>query len=143
MQRRFPSMILLSLVLCSLSSQASSRLYSADRDINQHNYQLISAGISNPHKVKLRSNKPLMARQEDAERLRKDMSPEQRLRLKERRKRFDSLAPEERQRLKETRKRFQQLPPEERQRLRQKWRNLSPEERDKAMQRKRRKSHRT
>ncbi len=142
MQRRFPSMILLNLVLYSLSSQASTRLYSADSDINQDNYQLISSGMSNPHKVNLSSNKPLIVRQEDAERRRKEMSPEQRKRLKERRKRFDSLAPEERQRLKETRKKFKQLPPEERQRLRQKWRNLSPKERDKAMEKKRKKSHR-
>jgi len=135
--------MLLSLVLCSLSSQASTRLYPTDRNVNQHDYQLITSKISNSHKVDLLSNKPLIARQGDAESRKKEMSPEQRKRLKERRKRFDSLPPEERQRLNDTRKKFQQLPAEERQRLRQKWRNLSPEERDKAMQRKRRESQRT
>ena len=141
MQRPLPSMMLLSLVLCSLPSQASTRLYLAD--INIVNYQIINVNLSNPYEALLPSNRGLNARQEGAENRRKEMSPEQRKRLKERRKHFDSLAPAERQRLKETRKKFKQLPPEERQRLRQKWRNLSPEERDKAMQRKRRKSHRT
>ena len=143
MQRRLPSMMLLSLILCSLPSQASARLYLTDMSINIVNYHNVNANLSSPYKVLTPSNRALNARQEGAKSRRKEMSPEQRQRLKERREHFDSLAPEERQRLKETRKRFQQLPPEERQRLRQKWRNLSPEERDKAMQRKRRKSHRT
>ena len=143
MQRRLPSIMLLSLVLCCLSSQASIRLDSVEININIENYQIVSVNLSNPYDVSILSNKGLDARQEDAASRRKEMSPEQRERLKERRKRFDSLPPEERQRLKETRKKFQQLSPEERQRLRQKWRNLSPEERDKAMQKKRKKSHRT
>jgi len=65
------------------------------------------------------------------------MTAEQRKRLKERRKRFEALPAEEKQRLKEARKKFKQLPPEERKSLRQKWHNLSPEQRDKTINKKR------
>lgn len=45
------------------------------------------------------------------------------------RRRFEALPPDQRQRLIETRERFLHLPPEDRERLRQRWRDMSPEDR--------------
>ncbi len=47
----------------------------------------------------------------------------------EQRRRFEALPPDQRQRLLETRERFLHLPPEDRERLRQRWRDMSPEDR--------------
>ena len=134
-----PLTIVLNLLLSGLSLQASARLDPADIDLNADNYQIVANILSNPYKVLLASEKHLITGQADDAGRRKDMTPEQRKRLKERRKRFESLPPEEKQRLKEARKKFKQLPPEERKRLKQKWRDLSPEERDKAIKKKRQK----
>ena len=134
-----PLTIVLSLLLNGLSLQAFARLNPAGVDLNTDNYQIVANGFSNPYKALLAPEKYLITgRSDDADR-RKDMTPEQRKRLKERRKRFESLPPEEKQRIKETRKKFKQLPPEERKRLKQKWRDLSPKERDKAIKKKRQK----
>ena len=134
-----PLIIVLSLVLSGLSLQALARLDSDNKGLNTINYQLVDDSLSNPYKVVLTPEKYLITGRSDDAGRRKDMSPEQRKRLKERRKRFESLPPEEKQRLKDTRKKFKQLPPEERKRLKQKWRDLSPEERDKAIKKKRQK----
>lgn len=55
-------------------------------------------------------------------------APEQRNRIEERR-RFEALPPNQQQRLIQTRERFLNLPPETRDRLRQRWQDMSPEER--------------
>lgn len=57
------------------------------------------------------------------------LQPADRKQLEERKRRFRELPPQEQRRLLEARERFQHLPPEERARLREKWRQLSPEER--------------
>ena len=134
-----PLIIVLSLVISGASLQASARLSSVEESSVIYNYQLVDAALSNPYKVLLAPKEHLIARQESDASRRKDITPEQRERLKERRKRFESLPPQEKQRLKEARKKFKQLPPEERKRLKQKWRDLSPEERDKAIKKKRQK----
>jgi hypothetical protein len=134
-----PLIIVLSLVISGASLQASARLSSVEESSVIYNYQLVDAALSNPYKVLLAPEKHLIARQESDANRRKDITPEQRERLKERRKRFESLPPEEKLRLKEARKKFKQLPPEERKRLKQKWRDLSPEERDKAIKKQRQK----
>jgi hypothetical protein len=134
-----PLVIVLSLVLSGVSLQASARLDPVGRSSNGYYYQLVAGTLSNPYKVLLVPEKHLIAGQTGDAKHRKDMTPEQRERLKERRKRFESLPPEEKQRLKEARKKFKQLPPEERKRLKQKWRDLSPEERDKAIKKQRQK----
>jgi len=139
MATSLPLTIVLSLVLSAVSLQAFAHLDSAGGGLNSDNYQLVDANLSNPYKVLLAPEKHLIARQEGNANRKKEMTPEQRKRLKERRKRFDSLPPEEKQRLKDTRKKFKQLPPEERKRLKQKWRDLSPEERDRAINKKRKK----
>lgn len=135
----FPLTAVLSLLLSGLSLQASARMTPVDIDLNIYDYQAINDRLPNPQKVLLAPEKHLMTGWSDDAGRRKDMSPEQRKRLKERRKRFESLPPEEQQRLKEARKKFKQLPPEERKRLRQKWRDLSPKEREKAIRKKRQK----
>lgn len=132
-----PLIIVFSLALSGISLEASACLSPVDKDLNTFHYQLVAGFLSTPNKVLLVPEKHLIARQSGDENRRKDMVPEQRDRLKARRKRFESLPPEEKQRLKETRKKFKQLPPEERKRLKQKWRDLSPEERDKAIKKKR------
>lgn len=132
-----PLIIVFSLALSGLSLQASARLASVDNGLNNFHYQLVTASLSNPYKVLMAPEKYFITSQTGDANRSKDMTPEQRKRLKERRKRFESLPPEEKQRLKETRKKFKQLPPEERKRLKQKWRDLSPEERDRAIKNKR------
>ncbi len=54
---------------------------------------------------------------------------EQRQRIEDRRRRFEALPPNQQQRLIQARERFLQLPPEDRERLRQRWQQMSPEER--------------
>ena len=134
-----PLTIILSLLLSGVPLQAFARVSPAGIDLNTANYQSVAASFSNPYEVLLTPEKYLITRQENDKDRQKDMTPEQRKRLKERRKRFESLPPEEKQRLKEARKKFKQLPPEERKRLKQKWRDLSPKERDKAIKKKRQK----
>ena len=134
-----PLIIVFSLVLSGVPLQTLAHLDSDNKTQNTFNYQLVTDILSNPNKVLLAPEKYLITGRADDAGRRKDMSPEQRKRLKERRKRFESLPPEEKQRLKETRKKFKQLPPEERKRLKQKWRDLPPEERDKAIKKKRQK----
>ena len=96
--------------------------------------------LSNYSEVIEGSKTLLLAQKEGSPRGNKhDMTPERRERLKERRKRFESLSPQEKKRVKEARKRFKQLPPEEREKLRKKWRDLSPQERGRAIKKKRQK----
>jgi len=120
-----------------VSASAHTRLNTANENNNIYNYQLTTDDLSNIDEVISPLEIQIIARQENNAKPGKAMTPEQRKRLKERRKRFEALPAEEKQRLKEARKKFKQLPPEERKRLRQKWRNLSPEQRDKAIKRKR------
>ena len=54
---------------------------------------------------------------------------EQHQRIEDRRRRFEALPPNQQQRLIQARERFLQLPPEDRERLRQRWQQMSPEER--------------
>ncbi len=56
-------------------------------------------------------------------------NPQQRRHIEERRRRFEALPQNQRQRLIETRERFLHLPPEDRERLRQRWQQMSPEDR--------------
>ena len=134
-----PLMMVFALLLSGASLNASARLHSVDEVLNSTNYQIVADYLSNANEVLLTPKTWLIARQEGDARHRKEMTPEQRDRLKERRKRFESLPPEEKKRLKEARKKFRQLPPEERKKLKQKWRELSPEERDRAINKKRKK----
>ena len=65
-----------------------------------------------------------------------DLTPEQREQLRLRRDAFQALPKEERDRIYKAREKFQQMPPEKRERLKEKWLNMSPEERKKARKRK-------
>ena len=132
-----PSFIAITLLISCVSASAHTRLNTANDNINSYKYQIVVGKLSNLDEVKSSYETQIIARQENTAKPGKEMTPEQRKRLKERRKRFEALPAEEKQRLKEARKKFKQLPPEERKRLRQKWQNLSPEQRDKAIKRKR------
>lgn len=55
--------------------------------------------------------------------------PEQGNRIEDRRRRFEALPPNQQQRLIQTRQRFLNLPPETRDRLRQRWQEMTPEQR--------------
>jgi hypothetical protein len=59
----------------------------------------------------------------------REMSPEQRARIRERHERFRALPESEQEQILRARERFRALPPERREELREKWRKLSPEER--------------
>ena len=131
------SIIAIALLMSCVSASAHTRLNSVNEKSNIYNYQLTTDNLSNIDEVISPQGIQIIARQENNAKPGKEMTPEQRKRLKERRKRFEALPTEEKQRLKEARKKFKQLPPEERKRLRQKWRNLSPEQRDKAIKSKR------
>jgi len=132
-----PSFIAITLLMSCVSASAHTRLNPTIDKNNIYKYQLITDNLSNLDEDKPPSEIQTIARQENTAKPGKEMTAEQRKQLKERRKRFEALPAEEKQRLKEARKKFKQLPPEERKRLRQKWHNLSPEERDKAIKRKR------
>lgn len=67
-----------------------------------------------------------------------ELSPAQREQIKKRRERFKALPPEEKERIYRAREEFHNMPPEKRQRLKEKWRNMSPEERKQAHKRKHR-----
>ena len=54
---------------------------------------------------------------------------EQRQRIEDRRRRFEALPQNQQQRLIQARERFLHLPPEDRERLRQRWQQMSPDER--------------
>jgi hypothetical protein len=56
------------------------------------------------------------------------MKPEQRQRIRERMQKFRSLPPEDQERLRQARNRFKNLPQERKEELRDKWRNLSADE---------------
>jgi septal ring factor EnvC (AmiA/AmiB activator) len=130
-----PLTILLTLLLSSLSLQVFARFEPQPSNLNTIYYQEVKSTLANPYQVFTSPEKLLMtSRADDADRQR-EMSSEQRKRLKERRKRFEALSPEEKQRLRAARNKFKQLPPEERERLKQKWRALPPEERNKAIRR--------
>ena len=131
------SIIAIALLMSCVSASAHTRLNPIVDKNNIYKYQLTNDNLSNSDEAKPPSEIQIIARQENSAKPEKEMTAEQRKHLKERRKRFEELPAEEKQRLKEAREKFKQLPPEERKRLRQKWRNLSPEERDKAIKRKR------
>lgn len=61
-----------------------------------------------------------------------DLTPEQRETLHKRREDFKSLPPKERERIQKAREKFHNMPSEERQKLRNKWRSMTPEERQRA-----------
>lgn len=61
-----------------------------------------------------------------------DLTPEQRETLHKRREDFKSLPPEERERIQKAREKFHNMPSEERQKLKDKWRSMTPEERQRA-----------
>ncbi|MBQ0721039.1 MAG: DUF3106 domain-containing protein [Gammaproteobacteria bacterium] len=134
-----PVMMLFGLLLSAASLNVAARLHPAGEVLNTDNFQLLVDNLKNKNEVFLVPGAWLITRDEGDARHRQEMTPEQRDRLKERRKRFESLPPQEKQRLKDARKKFRQLPPEERKKLKQKWRDLSPEERDKAINKKRKK----
>lgn len=54
---------------------------------------------------------------------------ERRHRIEDRRRRFEALPQHQQQRIMQTRERFLHLPPEDRERLRQRWQQMSPEDR--------------
>jgi hypothetical protein len=58
----------------------------------------------------------------------KDLSPDERKKLKKYKERFESLPPEERQRIRAAREKYKQMSPEEKESLRRKWENMSEEE---------------
>lgn len=128
--------VVLSLSFIALSAEASVRRGPVDTDLIVNIYQSITGKLSNPYEVILEPEKSLITGRVDNVEHRKNLPSEQREHLKERRKHFESLPSEEKKRLRDARKKFKQLPLEERKRLRQKWRDLSPEERDKVIRKK-------
>ncbi|PCJ37706.1 MAG: hypothetical protein COA75_03020 [Cellvibrionales bacterium] len=136
MLNRLPSFIAIILLMSCVSASPHTRLNPIEDKHYIYKYQLTIDGLPNLDKAKSPPEIQIMARQENTSKPEKEMTAEKRKRLKERRKHFEALPAEEKQRLKEARKKFKQLPPEERKRLRQKWQNLSPEQRDKAIKKK-------
>ena len=61
--------------------------------------------------------------------------PEQRDRLRKGWAKFRELTPEQQDALRDAYRRFQSLPPEQRNRLRERWQQMSPEERRRAINR--------
>jgi Protein of unknown function (DUF3106) len=61
-----------------------------------------------------------------------ELSPEQRKKLRQRRDDFNALPQEEQERIHRARDKFRDMPPEKREKLKEKWRNMSPEERNRA-----------
>ena len=59
----------------------------------------------------------------------KKMTPEQRKKFRQRLKKFRNLPPEKRRKLRKYRNWFQQLPPKRKRELRKRWKNMTPEER--------------
>jgi CHASE3 domain sensor protein len=59
----------------------------------------------------------------------RQLPPDQQQRLRERFQRFRQLPPEQREAIRNARQWFQTLPPERRKEMREKWRNMSPDER--------------
>ncbi len=59
----------------------------------------------------------------------KDLTPEQRERIRERYRRFQELPPDQQERIRERHEWFKSLPPGERLELREKWKRMSPQER--------------
>ena len=57
------------------------------------------------------------------------LTAEQRERLEERRKHFESLTPQEQAKIREARKKYKEMPADERRKLKEKWKNMTPEER--------------
>jgi len=137
----------LCLFLCVVAANAFSLAHHVPSESNSYNnyeIQRTTNSLSSSNEGLFGPKTLLLVKKDGVPRgNRPEMTPEQRERFKERRKRFESLSPKEKRRVKEARKRFKQLPPEERQKLRTKWRNLSPEERDKAIKKKLKKSNKT
>lgn len=131
-----PLTIIFSVLLSSVSLQVSARLEPLFLNANTNNYHEVGSILANPYQGFIVPETFLITGRADDAGSQKEMSPEQRKRLKERRERFESLSPSEKKRLKEARKKFKQLPPEERKRLKQKWKDLSPEERNKVIRKK-------
>jgi hypothetical protein len=63
------------------------------------------------------------------------MPPEQRQVLRQRWQQYKSMPPEQQQRVRESFNRFRQMPPERRQELRRQWRQMTPEQRHRGIQR--------
>jgi len=61
-----------------------------------------------------------------------ELSPEQRKKLRQRRNDFNALPREEQERIHRARDKFRNMPPEKREKLKAKWRNMSPEEQNRA-----------
>lgn len=59
----------------------------------------------------------------------KDLTPEQRDRIREHYRRFQELPPDQQARIRERREWFKSLPPGERRELREKWKGMTPQER--------------
>jgi hypothetical protein len=62
------------------------------------------------------------------------MPPEQRQLVRQRFQQYKALPPERQQQVRESFNRFRQMPPERRMQLRQQWRQMSPEQRNHAVQ---------
>ncbi len=58
----------------------------------------------------------------------RDMSPEKKARVRENLARFRNLPPEEQAQLRQRMNRFRALPPEKRKAMRERWRNMTPEQ---------------
>ncbi|MDP1707521.1 MAG: DUF3106 domain-containing protein [Gammaproteobacteria bacterium] len=89
----------------------------------------------------LHSYMRLVADKHGGEQRWKSMTPEQRARARERYEHFKQLSPEEQARIRERYEHFNQLPPEQQEELREQWNKMSPEERRKALNKKRRERH--
>lgn len=59
----------------------------------------------------------------------KELTPEQRRKIEERRKRFEALPTSEKERIKKARQVYRALPPERRRELRDEWKKMNAEER--------------
>jgi Protein of unknown function (DUF3106) len=63
------------------------------------------------------------------------MPPEQRQLLRQRWQQFKAMPPEQQQHVRESFSRFKQMPPERRMELRRQWREMTPEQRRRGVQR--------
>ena len=129
------AMMAFGLMMYCLPLSGHSQLYLPENHSIFYFYQLVGGQTLNPYEGLSVPVAGRFANRDGAVQQKQQLNPAQRQRFNERRKRFEALSPQERRRIKDARQRFQQLPPLERKKLRQKWRDLAPQERHKILNR--------
>lgn len=134
-RKLIPALLLMIPVLFSIPAQAQHYDESANhhRYINRHTHESPFMGDF-PAPWEMADNGK--QHQKYGHKRFDELSAEQKERIKKRRETFKALPPEEREQIHKARKKFHKMPPEKREKLKAKWRNMSPEEKDRAYKKK-------